>query len=267
MLVASFVLSILIQVGLPIFIAWLLVRRYQTEWRLVAVGVMSYLVFQVVQAPLFQTLSTSDFYQSQIATLPPVALALAVGFLTALLEQGIRTGGFWIVRKSIARVEQGLTVTAGHAGVESLLIGFQFLINFIFAISITSQGIQALNLSETEAAQLQTQINAFWALPWYLPLAAMLQRLALLALQFALGLMVWLAVSRRLWLWLAVSVLWYTANSAVATVLSSSMPDLVNTAIFLLVGLVNAGIVYLLVRKVREGETGINHRDTEAQRA
>lgn len=252
MLVASFVVSILIQVGLPVLMAWFLVRRCQSEWRLVAVGVMAYLVFQVVQAPLFQWLSESEFYKSQLATLPTVSLALVAGLLTALLEQSIRAGSFWFVRKGISRVEQGLTVTTGHGGAESLLIGVQFLINFIFAVSITSSGIQALNLPETEAAQLQAQITSFWALPWYLPLAAALQRLALFGLQFALGLMVWLAVSRRAWLWLAVSVLWYTANNAVVTILSASMPDALNTTLFALVGLLNAGIAYFLIKKSRQ---------------
>ena len=249
MLVASFTLSILIQAALPIFITYLFVRHYKTEWRLAMIGLLAYLIYQVVQAPIFEGLSGTEFYQNQLAALPSVHLALIVGLLSAVLEQGIRLGSFWYARKSLEGVGHGLTISAGHGGSESVLIGIQFLINFAFAISITTSGVQSLNLSEAEAAQLQSQVTAFWALPWYLPLAAALQRLAVLALQFALGTMVWLAVSRRAWIWLAASVLWHTALNALLVVLSASMPDLANTGVFALVGLVNLGVTYWLVKK------------------
>ncbi len=254
MLVVSFILSILIQAVLPIFIAIYLIRRYHTEWRLVAVGVLAYLVFQVAQAPIFQWISGTEFYQGQIAPLPPVSLALTVGLLTAILEQAARTGSFWFVRKNIVSAGEGLTVTAGHGGVESLLIGIQFLINFIFAVSITTSGIQAMDLTPEEAAQLQAQINAFWKLDWYLPLVAALQRLSLLALQFALGTMVWLAVSRRAWVWLATSLVWHVAMNTVVVILAAGMPDLLNSSLFILMGLVNVGVVWLLVRKANESQ-------------
>lgn len=252
MLAVSFILSILLQAILPIFIAFFFIRRYKTEWKLVAIGVLAYLVFQVVQAPLFQLISDTEFYQSQIAPLPSVSLALIVGLVTAILEQGIRTGSFWYVRKNIEDSGRGLTLTAGHGGAESVLIGVQFLINFIFAISISSSGVQSLNLSADESAQLQAQINAFWNLPWFLPLVAAIQRVSLLALQFALGTMVWLAVSRRAWIWLGVSVVWHTAMNTLVVILSASMPDLANSALFVVLGLVNAGIVFFLVRKAEE---------------
>lgn len=254
MLVVSFILSILLQAVLPIFIAIFLIRRYHTEWRLVAVGVMAYLVFQVAQAPIFQFISSTEFYQSQIAPLPAVSLALTVGILTAILEQAARTGSFWFVHKKIAAAGEGLTVTAGHGGIESVLIGVQFLINFIFAVSITTSGIQAMDLSAEEATQLQAQINAFWNLEWYLPLVAALQRLSLLALQFALGTMVWLAVSRRAWVWLVTSLVWHVAMNTVVVILSAGMPDLLNSSLFILIGLVNAGVVWLLVRKANEDQ-------------
>ena len=252
MLVVSFILSILLQAILPIIIALFLVRRYKTEWRLVAVGVLAYLAYQIAQAPLFQFISGTEYYQSQIAPLPPVYLALLVGFITAILEQAIRTGSFWFVRKNIEESGRGLTVTAGHGGVESVLIGVQFLINFIFAVSITTSGIQAMNLPAEESVQLQAQINAFWTLPWFLPLIAALQRVSLLAMQFALGTMVWLAVSRRAWIWLATSVVWHTAMNTVVVILSASMPDLLNSALFVGLGLINTGIVFFLVNKANQ---------------
>jgi uncharacterized membrane protein YhfC len=256
MLSASFVVSILLQLVLPLALAFYVVRHYHTEWRLVSVGVLAYLAYQVLQAPLFEALSGTEFYASLTQSLPQLTAAVLVGFVSAVVEQALVIGGFWFVRKSIADWKNGLTVTAGHAAVESALIGVQFLINFVFAISITSTGVQALpNITPEEATALQQQITSFWALPWYLPLSAGLQRVALLLMQFALGIMIWLAVSRKAWVWVATAILWETAINGVVIAISVNMPDLLNTGLYIVIGAVNAGIVYLLYRKSQPGES------------
>jgi uncharacterized membrane protein YhfC len=256
-LTISFIISILIQLVLPIALGVLIIRRYHTHWRLVAVGVLAYLVFQVIELPLFQAIGSTEFYSTQIASLPPVTGAIMVGFLSALIEQAIRTGSFWFVRSSVQTWGGGLTVTAGHAGIESAFIGVQFLINLIFAIVLSSSGTQGMNLTPEESANLQNQITAFWQLPWYLPLAAGLQRMAILMMQFALGMMVWLAVSRQLWVWLAAAIAWQTAMNAITVILSASMPDFGNTALYILIGLVNGGILALLYKKTGAAEEKI----------
>jgi uncharacterized membrane protein YhfC len=256
MLSASFVVSILLQLVLPLALAFYIVRHYHTEWRLFSVGVLAYLAYQLVQAPLFQALSGTEFYSQQLQALPQFTVALLVGLVSSLVEQVIAIGGFWFVRKSIAQWKNGLTVTAGHAAVESALIGVQFLINFIFAVSITSTGVQALtNITAQEAADLQQQITAFWALPWYLPLSAGLQRVALLLMQFALGLMIWLAVSRKAWVWVGAAVLWETAINGIVVAVSAKMPDALSTLLYVVIGAANAGIVYFLYRKAQPDES------------
>ena len=247
-LTISFVISVLVQLVLPIALGVLIIRHYHTHWRLMAVGILAYLVFQVVELPLFQTIGATEFYTTQIAVLPPVTGAIIVGFVSALIELGIRTGSFWFVRNSVRTWGGGLTVTVGHAGIESALIGVQFLINLVFAI-ILSSGTQGMNLTPEESANLQNQISAFWQLPWYLPLAASLQRLAVLMMQFALGIMVWLAVSRRIWVMLGAAIAWQTAMNALTVILSASIPDLGNTAIYILIGVVNGAVLYLLYKR------------------
>ena len=158
------------------------------------------------------------------------------------------------MRKNVQEQSQGLTVAAGHAGIESVLIGLQFLINFIFAISITASGIQAMNLPAEEALKLQQQIDSFWQLPWYLPLAAGLQRIVGMIIQFGLGLMIWQAVNRKAWVWVGAAVLWHTAMSALTVLLAVNNPDLVSIGIFLLMGLVNGGIFYGLYQKTKTVE-------------
>ncbi len=257
MLSASFVVSILLQLVLPLALAYLIVRHYRTEWRLFFVGALAYLLYQILQVPLFDALSGTAFYPQLIDAMPQLTGALLVGLLSAVLEQALAIGGFYYVRNRIAEWRNGLTVATGHAAVESALIGVQFLINFIFAISITSTGVQALgNLTAQEAAALQQQINTFWALPWTMPLSWGMQRVALMAMQFALGLMVWLAVSRKAWVWVGAAVLWETAINGVVVAVSARLPDLAGMVLYVVIGAINAGIVYFLYRKTQADESG-----------
>jgi uncharacterized membrane protein YhfC len=249
MLSISFVLSILIQVVLPIFLGFYIIRRYQTSWRLFAIGALALIVFQLVQGPALGALGETDFYRS-MASIQPVVLAITLSLITAILEVAARFGAFWYTRKTSDQWGGALTVAFGHGGAESLLIGLQFLINFIFALQITTNGVSSLNLSAQETVDLQAQIDAFWNLAWYLPLAAALQRMAALAIQVALGVMVWMAVTRRAWVWLVAAVLWQTAMGVLSLVLATTLPDLANSVLFLFMLVVNAGIVIFLARKL-----------------
>jgi len=255
----SFVISILIQLVLPVVAAFFMIRRYKMAWRILWIGMLAYLVFQVAQVPVFQTLSGTQFYQTQIETLPAVSLALVIGLLTSILEQAIRTGGFWLVRKSIFRWNGGLTVAIGYAGIESALTGAQLLINFALAIFFTLNGTSGMNLSAQQAADLQNQMASFWSLAWYLPLVSAIQRVALMALQVTMGMMIWLVVTRKMWVWLAAAVIWQAAMNSGTVLLSATMPDWGNTLLFITMGGVNGVVLYLLYRKTRHLDQAGDH--------
>ena len=247
-LTVSFVISILIQLVLPIGLGVLIMRRYHTPWRLLTVGVAAYLVFQIVELPLFQAIGGTEFYTTQIVNLPPVAYAILTGFLAAIIEQAIRTGGFLLVRNSVQTWGGGLTVTAGYAGIESALIGLQLLLTLIFALTY-NPAVPGSTLTPEEAASLQAQVTSFWQLPWYLPLVAGLQRMAVFLMQSALGIMVWLAISRRMWVWVGAALAWQTAMNTLSVILAASMPNLGTIALYILIGVVNGAILVLLYKK------------------
>ncbi len=256
LLTISFGISILIQLALPIGLGVLIIRRFHTPWRLIAVGVLTNLVYQIGVSYLFQAIGGTEIYTTQIANLPPVTYAILIGFLSAIIEQAIRTGGFWFVRNTIQTWGSGLTVTAGYAGIESVLIGLQLLLTLIFALTF-SPGTQGSNLTPEEIASLQTQVTSFWQTPWSLPLVAGLQRMAVLMMQAALGMMVWLAISRKIWVWLGAALAWQTAMNALSVIPSASMSNLSVIALYILIGVVNGAILILLYKKTGAAEEEI----------
>ncbi len=252
MLTVGFVISILIQVVLPIGLGYYLIRRYNSEWKILGVGMLAYLLAQVVQTPIFQSVADTQAYQQMLTTWSPSLVIILFGFLAALIENAARFGGFWLIREKGKAWGSALVMGAGHGGIEALMVGFQFLVNFVFAISITTSGTQSMNLPPEEAAELTRQVEAFWALPWYLPLASALQRLSALSLQLALSVMMWLAVSRKLWIFALAALLWHAALNSVAAAVSYAMPDVWNSILLVGVMLVNIAVIFLLYYKARE---------------
>lgn len=252
MLTVGFVISIIIQVVLPIALGYYLVRRYDMEWKILGVGALAYLVAQVIQTPLFQALGGTEQYQQMVSTWYSTLVVIVFGFLAALIENAARLGAFWLIRERARAWGSALVIGAGHGGLESLLVGFQFLVNFIFAITLSNNGLQNMELTPEEVAELSKQVEAFWTLPWYLPLASALQRLSALALQLALSVMMWIAVTRRLWLFALAALLWHTALNAVAALVSYAMPDVWNSLLLVGVMLVNIAIIFLLYHKAKE---------------
>ncbi len=251
MLSASIIISGLIQLGVPLLLAFFLVRRYKTEWRLVGIGVLVYLAYQAIELPVLQALAGTDFYASQVTSLPQFTVVLLMGGLSAAMEQGLSLGGFWFVRKSIAEWKDGLGVTSGHAGAGSLVIGLLQLVNFVFVVSTSSSNVQSLSgISAQDALDLQKYLDFYWGQPWHLPLVGTLQSLTLIMLQIALGIMVWLAITRSAWLWIGAAVLWQTAVNGVTLAVSTQSSVLFNVAVYVVIFLLNTGIFYFLYRKI-----------------
>ncbi len=254
MLTFGFVTAILLQVLLPVALVYFLIRRYGTELRLCLVGGIACLAFWALQPAVVQLVEGTDWFAAQINELPTVWILLMEGLVLALVEQAIRAGAFWYARDRVKRWGEGLTLTAGQAGLGLLLIGLQLLLFFVSWTSLSSSRGEGLNLSSEELATLNASIASFWALEWYFPLLVALQSLVILTMQFALGMMTWQAVNQKAWVWLGSAVLWETALNTLFKVLSLNDAALGNTALFVLAALVNVGVVLLLYRKTRAFE-------------
>jgi hypothetical protein len=68
--------------------------------------------------------------------------------------------------------------------------------------------------------------------------------------------MMWIAVSRRLWVFAVAALLWHTALNAVAATISYAMPNMWNSLLLVGVMMVNIAIIFLLYRKAKEKGLG-----------
>lgn len=206
MLVTAFVVEILIMLGAPVALWLFLRRRYRASWGLIAVGALTFILSQVVHLPLNWGLGLLGGGRG-VALWPLPAMAAVAGLSAGLCEEGARylVLRFW--RKEARSWAQGLAFGAGHGGVESILVGLSVLSGFVSMLVLRSLGLEALGLSGELLEQARSQMEAYWAISWYLPLLGGVERIFAITMQMAFALLVLQAVVQRNLLWLAAAIL------------------------------------------------------------
>ncbi len=206
MLVAAFVVEILIMLGAPVTLWWFLRRRYRASWGLIAVGALTFVLSQVVHLPLNWGLGLVGGGRG-VALWPLPAMAAVAGLSAGLCEEVARylVLRFW--RKEARSWAQGLAFGAGHGGIESILVGLGVLTGFANMLILQRLGPENLGLSGEMLEQVRSQMEAYWAVPWYLPLLGGAERIFAITMHLAWTLMVLQAVVRRNLLWLGLAVL------------------------------------------------------------
>jgi len=252
MLVAAFVVEMLIMLGAPVAL-WLFLRqKYRASWGLIAVGALTFVLSQVVHVPLNWWLGLIGGGRG-VALWPLPAMAAVAGLTAGVCEEGARylVLRFW--RREARSWAQGLAFGAGHGGIESILVGLSVLIGFVSMLILQRLGPENLGLSGELLEQTRRQMEAYWAIPWYLPLLGGLERIFAITLHIAFALMVLQAVVRGNLLWLALAVLAHALVNALAVGLMQSGVPLpaVEGVIFVLA--LGALAVILVLRPRGEG--------------
>ncbi len=235
MLTVAFIVEILLMLGAPVALWLFLWRRYRVSWGLIAVGALTFILSQVVHLPLNWGLGLLGGGRG-VALWPLPAMAAVAGLSAGLCEEGARylVLRFW--RRDARTWVQGVTFGAGHGGIESILIGLGVLMGFVNMLILRSVGPEVFGLSGELLEQTRQQIEAYWGLPWYLPLLGGIERLFAITLQIAFALLVLQALVRRNLLWLGAAILAHALVDALAVGLVQSGVSLpwIEGVIFLL---------------------------------
>ncbi len=252
MLIPAFIAEILIMLGAPVAL-WLFLRqKYRVAWGLIGVGVLTFIISQVVHIPL--NLGLGLIGEGRGGALWPLpAMAAVAGMSAGVCEEGARylVLRFW--RKEARSWAQGLAFGAGHGGIESILLGLSVLSGFVGMLVLSRLGPENLGLSGELLEQTRQQMEAYWAIPWYLPLLGGLERVFAITMHLAWTLLVLRAVVRRNLFWLALAVLAHALVDGLAVGLMRSGVSLpVIEGVVFLLGL--GALALILFLRPREAE-------------
>ena len=201
----SFILTVLIQIGVPLGLGFWLARRAanagvftrKAAWGIFGVGVLTFIGSQVVHIPLLAGLTAlfklPGMWQPS-AAFAPWFNAIMLGLLAGLCEEPARWIGFKLLRAKARPHLAALLAGAGHGGIESIFIGLMVLVNFVTMLAVQA----AINSGASLPANLEllkAQAGLFWDTPWHHVLAGGVERLAAITLHISLSVLVWRGVT------------------------------------------------------------------------
>ena len=209
-LLTTFLVQMPLMILFPILLGAWIRRKYGIGWGVFGIGAATFVASQVVHIPLNYARGLLTGGRG-VATWPLIPLALAAGLSAGVCEEGAR----WIVLRFFARKTRGwragLQFGAGHGGAEAIILGLLALVNVVGLLVVRSLGAAALGLPAEAASQMQAAQASYWGTNAALPLVAGLERLAAIALQISMALLVMRAVTRRNPVWLLAAIGLHTA--------------------------------------------------------
>ena len=244
------IVQILLMLGLPVGL-WLWVRRrLGAPWGLIGAGMLTFVLSQVVHLPLNWALGLLGGERG-VALWPVPWMALVAGLSAGICEEGARYVVLRFWRREARSWKEGVAFGAGHGGIEAFLLGLLVLFAFLQMIALRGMDLEGMGLSGEMLEQVQAQIEAYWSVPWYLPLLGGLERAFALAVQIGLTLMVVRSLTRNVG-WLALAVLAHALVDGLAVGLMKvgwSIPA-IEGVVFLLA---LAAVVFVVVMRREEG--------------
>ena len=224
-LILMFSLAVIIEIGLPITLAFIAVRRFKVAWVVILTGVLTFIGSQVVHIPILQIptlLHNAGLIQLLPQQWPIWAYALYLGLLAGLCEETARLIGFKVLKNKAKDFKAGLALGVGHGGIESILLaGVPVLINLAYVLLYNPQVQLAHGVSQDTINAALANIAAFWSSPWHLPLAGAVERITAISTQLVLTFLVWKTVAGGKSWGYPLAVLYHTVVDAVSVWLVS----------------------------------------------
>ena len=225
----TYIISILVEVLLPIGLgAWVIVR-YRSRWRIFLVGILCFIGAQVLHIPFLQLVT--NLFRNGTLTPPPAQYQLAfnavfLGLAAGIFEETARWIGYRVLR-SARSWGDGVTLGLGHGGIESIAVGVSVL-----AALITSGGPQALGGT------------------WDLPLAGAVERIGAICMHVALSLLVLESFRRRNALYFIGAILWHAlADAAILPLQAAGWTVWQMEGAFMGLAVINLGIIYYFYKR------------------
>lgn len=223
-LVVTYALAIIIEIGLPVALAFLFAKRFKVAWAVILTGVVTFIASQVVHIPVLQI--PTLLYQAGVihqvpSQWPTWAYALYLGILAGLCEETARLVGFKILKKKAQGLKSGLALGVGHGGIESVIIGGLVLVNVAYSLLYNPAVQLAHGVSQDEINGVMAQLSTLWAIPWHMPLAGAVERITAISAHLLMSVLVWkTAVSGKAWGY-PLAILYHTVLDGASVYLSA----------------------------------------------
>ncbi len=220
------ILNSLLMIGVPCLLVVILVRKGSGGFRTIGIGLAGFVLSQVGHIPFnqFVLLPVLEGWGIGVGQSgwQLLALGAALGLSAGIFEEAARYAAFryWLVKNptTMLPVKYGV----GHGGSEALLLGILTLIALIQVMTLGGEG--SLSSFPPEQAELiQTQIAAYWDVPWQQSLLGAWERVSALAFHIGASLMVYKGVREKNLVWLVIAIIGHAMFNAFAVIFSRQL--------------------------------------------
>ncbi|MHB1295821.1 MAG: YhfC family glutamic-type intramembrane protease [Anaerolineae bacterium] len=218
--VIAFVISILLQVGIPLAVTLRFRRSTRVSWRLFAYGAGIFAVFQLFTwLPLSTYLDYVVGAQGTSDTISFIWM-MALALSTSLVEEGGRWLGFrYLFPRGPFRLSwrNGVMYGLGHASLETVLLFAGLTFAYFIAYLILHQfdfGLLTLSM-EDASPSLVGALQSILDTSWEQPLVVAAERMMALPHQVAWSLLVMQSLVSRQKRWFGLAVLYHTSIAVI----------------------------------------------------
>ncbi len=248
----AFLLSLLVQVGVPLVAALTFRRRTLVHWTPFAAGAIVFAIFQ-----LFTWLPLSTWLDTVVGArldseLQAFVWLLAIAFVGSLIEEAGRLWGF---RTLVVRAGEGLNwkngvmYGLGHGAVEMMLLiaglTFLYLLAYVGVSLIGTETIIA-SVGDGASPAFREALQSIADTTWTQPLVVALERVLGLVHQVAWSLLVMQSLVSRQKRWFGFSVLYHASIAVIVPGLVRLVDVPTAEAVNLALALLSYGIIRAL---------------------
>lgn len=239
----------LLMIAMPLRLGVFFVKRLKAEWRLFGLGMLTFVVSQVLHIPFNAWVLSRVLERWQLEPAPGSAqlalMAVLLGLSAGVFEEGARCLAYRLWLREDRGWRDGLMFGAGHGGIEAILLGLLAFYSFLQLTALRNADLaQILKAGQIES--VRSILQTYWSLPYYQHLIPALERAAAICMHLSLSLLVLQAFTRRNRLWFALAVLWHAVVDAVAVFAVSTWGVYVAEGLVVIGGLLSVGIVLAL---------------------
>lgn len=213
--IIAFIISLIIQVSLPLAVTLVFRRRTRAPWKLFGYGIVIYTVFQLVTWLPLSAYLDATLGSHLTSEWGSFLWLLAVALLTSLIEETGRWLGYKYLfsRHNYALSwENGMMYGLGHASMEAMLLiaglTFVYFIAYI-VLGRVNQGQLLGSLPPIEAQEVNSALADILNTTWIQPLVVAVERVMMLAHQLAWAIMVLASFIARRKRWFAFAVVYH----------------------------------------------------------
>jgi uncharacterized membrane protein YhfC len=204
----AFVIAILIEIALPVFLVIFVVKKARITWMVIVIGVMIFMIAQTIQIPILAWISglLDNTTLDTKALWTPLLEGTFLGLVVGIIVEGVRWSAFKYVKQLKRTIPHAIGSGLGYGASETIiLVGIPILISFVNMLIYKNANASDPNLQEGLIAQVQ----ALWMLPWYTPLIGAFERITSLIANIALSMMILQVFNKGQLKYLFFAMIWH----------------------------------------------------------